>query len=66
MAFAACCIMRPNSATLQMRIGDFIIGDKKCGAVKTGKNLYQSDWKKPTYDMDCSTWRARGICTGGG
>ena len=66
MAFAACCILRPSAATLQMRVGGVISGDKKCGSLKTHNKHYQSGWSKQTYDMDCDDWRTRGICTGGG
>jgi hypothetical protein len=66
MAYAACCIMRPSAGQLKLRVGGAIVGDKKCGGTKTGKEQYQTDWSKPPYDMDCSAWRARGICNAGG
>ncbi len=61
-AFAACCIMRPNAANLTLEFGGAIQGDEKCAKYKIGNNLYQEEYAFSQYQMDCSAWRAQGIC----
>ena len=62
IAYWACCTKLPNAPTIEAGIGGAIIGDKGCAASKIGKNLYQSDWGKPPYNIPCSEWREKGIC----
>lgn len=62
MARGMCCKALPNAGKISVQLGGNITGDKKCGASKIGKDLYQSEFGLPRYDMDCGAWRAQGIC----
>jgi hypothetical protein len=61
-AVSACCRMRPQAAKLTVQVGGRISGDKKCAAHKIGKDSYQEEYGFPNYEMNCSAWRAQGIC----
>lgn len=62
-AFVACCVLRPNAKNLTVFFGGAIVGDEKCGSIKTGPNRYQSDYTfTNNYEMNCEGWREKGIC----
>lgn len=61
-AYAVCCQLRPNAGKLSIAFEGRISGDQKCAANRIGPDRYQEEYGFPKYEMNCSEWRAQGIC----
>ena len=61
-AFAVCCQLRPKADKLSIAFEGRINGDQKCAATRIGPDSYQEEHGFPKYEMNCSEWRAQGIC----
>lgn len=61
-ARAVCCQLRPNADKLLVAFEGRINGDQKCAANRIGPDSFQEEYGFPKYEMNCSEWRAQGIC----
>ncbi len=57
-----CCQMRPDASAIQAQFYAIIVGDEKCGKVKTGNNNYQDEVNVGNVTFHCDGWRENGIC----